>query len=457
MRLRIWLFGGCGLLLLTGIGLMIYAALAATPDRVQMLALLRAERFDALESALDARRRAVERGELRDIELHWDFSAFQNSDPNLNEPLRHWVETRPGSVNAHAARGHYYLHLGWLSVNGGGSAATRSAQATRQVNNFTLAKAEFDAALSANARTMTAVAGLMQIAIGAGQWQEIAALYARGREIEPFSPTLHWQYLHALQPQFGGSFAAIRAHLNAIRGAAPDNRLDDLQGLLDYFRARQASGIGDADAALAHFDRALATEVHADVLFERGFFKVAIRDIDGARHDITRAMTMRPHKARYLRGLAHLEQAAANFPQAYDAYTQALALDGGNPDFLEERAYVALKLNRNAEAVRDIEAAQRLGDLNTRLQRSTVQFYIMADQAKKSLDPAKRALSLDPTASRNWLWMAQAHYANQDCQAHAAYARFLELCPRDGQCAATDGLALPEVIRYFRCDGVPFK
>jgi tetratricopeptide (TPR) repeat protein len=461
MQLRIWI-GGLGLLLLTGIGMMMYAVLApahlarAQPDRPRLLALLREERFDHLEATFDARRRAVERGELRDIELHWDFSTFQNSDLALSAPLQSWVEKRPASAIAHAARAHYYLHLGWLAVKSGGSRETRAAQAMRRNNNFVHAKSEFEAALRADPKMMTAIAGLMQI----GMWADrraVIALYEQGRSIDPLSPTLHWQYLHALQPQWGGDFAVMRRHLRDLRTAAPDNRFDDLQGLFDYFMALHARAAGDREAALAHYDRSLSAATHADVLFDRGFLKIALKDLDGARRDIEQALALRPHKALYLYGVAHLEQALLNFPKAHEAYTQALALDGGNPDYLEERAYLALRLGRNVEAVRDMDAAQRLGDLNQRLQRSMTQFYIMADQAKKSLEPAKRAVSLDPKGSRNWLWMAEAHYANQDCQAHAAYARFLELCPQDGQCAATQGLALPEVIRYFRCDGVPFK
>ncbi len=146
-----------------------------------------------------------------------------------------------------------------------------------------------------------------------------------------------------------------------------------------------------------------------------------------------------------------------NFGAAIDAYGRALALDGARPDYLEERAYITLQFNRNADAERDMKAAQALGDLNPRLQRSTAQFYIMIDKFKDSLAPAKRSLELDPQNSRSWLWMAQTYYVNNDCQAHEAYARFREMCRIDGQCDAADGLALPEVIRYFRCEGAPRK
>lgn len=446
------------LLLVTGLGMMAYSLWpSGRIDRLQMLTLVRDGRFEAVDSYLDTRRRAVERGTLRDIELHWDFSTFQNSDLALNGQLQEWVKAQPGSANAHAARGHYYLHLGWLSVNGGGSPTTRAAQATRQANNFTLAKTEFDAALAADSTSMTAIAGLMQIAMGSGQKQEIAALYARGREIAPFSPTLHWQYLHALQPQFGGSFAAIRAHQDAIRGQAPDDRLDFLQGFYDYLRGRDACSVGDCVAAIAHLDRALSFGAHPDYFFQRGMTRVTMGDAVQAQADFKQALRLRLHKADFYRGVAHAEQVASNYAKAYDAYTQALALDGGNPDYLEERAYVAMKLDRDAEAARDIEAAQRLGDLDPRLQRSTAQLFVLTEQFKKSMEPAQRAVSLDPNGSRSWLWMAQTYYLNADCKAHEAYARFVELCRIDGQCAAANGMAVSANLRLFNCDYLPRK
>ncbi len=65
MQRRTMLMGGLTLLLLIGVSLMVYATSAPSKlDRLQMLALLRAEKFDALEKYLDSRQRAAERGEF---------------------------------------------------------------------------------------------------------------------------------------------------------------------------------------------------------------------------------------------------------------------------------------------------------------------------------------------------------------------------------------------------------
>ncbi len=149
---------------------------------------------------------------------------------------------------------------------------------------------------------MTAIAGLMQIAAGMRQRDELPGLLARGQAIDPLSWTLHWRYLHVLQPQLGGSVALIRAHLNAIRGAAPDGHLDDLQGFYDYNQGLSACAVNDCEAGIAHFTKALTFGTNPDYLYHRGITRRAIEDFDGARRDLDQALALRPQKANYSSG-----------------------------------------------------------------------------------------------------------------------------------------------------------
>lgn len=111
------------------------------------------------------------------------------------------------------------------------------------------------------------------------------------------------------------------------RGRLPEEELPDLH----HRRGRSQMKLGDYDAALADFDRALAIEEnHAQALNSRAWVLLLKGLPEGALPDIEAAQALQPDDARIADSYAHVLAALGRRDEAIAAFDRALELQNGN-------------------------------------------------------------------------------------------------------------------------------
>lgn len=107
------------------------------------------------------------------------------------------------------------------------------------------------------------------------------------------------------------------------RGQLPEEELPDLF----HRRGRSEMKMGDHDAALADFDRALAIdEIHAEALNSRAWVLLLKGLPEGALPDIEAARVLQPADARIADSYAHVLAALGRSDEALKAFELALSL-----------------------------------------------------------------------------------------------------------------------------------
>ena len=92
------------LTLAAGIALAPPVAALEPPDSLALAEMLRSGKITRLQHYLNAYQGAFERGQISDGMVDSAFAAFMTTDPEMVEILTRWVEKRPESFAARAAR-----------------------------------------------------------------------------------------------------------------------------------------------------------------------------------------------------------------------------------------------------------------------------------------------------------------------------------------------------------------
>lgn len=78
-----------------------HASTAKLPDRLELLILLKNEKFEALDQQLSHHQNQYEKGRSDEVPVGVAFSAFQNTEPWVRSKLKKWAKKSPSSYAAH--------------------------------------------------------------------------------------------------------------------------------------------------------------------------------------------------------------------------------------------------------------------------------------------------------------------------------------------------------------------
>jgi tetratricopeptide (TPR) repeat protein len=167
------------------------------------------------------------------------------------------------------------------------------------------------------------------------------------------------------------------------------NSFDALHGLgrINYRRGR-------LDAALAHFQAALKTDLsRADGFASLGLVFVALRQFQRALVSYDEGLRIDPHDPELLngRGVALLELRRPG--EALECFERVLASAPDNSDSLGNRGNALLKLNRPAEAVAAYDRALQLAPENAQLLTNRAVALRRLDRPHEALLSAASALA----------------------------------------------------------------
>ncbi len=304
-----------------------------TVDRVGMLTLLRHRKFHRLTEYIEGWQNEFETDFRKEYWIDDAILAFDTADPRLLPLLDDWVRATPESFAPYVARGTHRLALGYHYRGGKYLSKTSPARLDRMRETMTLAEPDLRRSIQLRPKLVEARHRLLGIAMALGRRHEKAALVNEAEAICPLCFSIRAQYLHAIKPRWGGSYAAMEAYARRVQPYAHDNpRLRVLLGRVDHDRCNLLHKDGKLLLALAACDRAVSAGDYASYHYDRA---VVLRKL-------------------------------GRNPEALAACNRALEIRPQLSDILEERAYLLLEANRFEAAAADVELTVRLDPIDRR-------------------------------------------------------------------------------------------
>jgi tetratricopeptide (TPR) repeat protein len=416
------------------------------PDKRELLDMLRRGSLTKLERWLTAYQSGFENGRASDRLVDFAYRAFANSDPELAEALDRWVEKRPESSAARAARGYYYGHLGWIARGDGSAEETPDERWRAMEQFFALAEDDLKSATAAKPRLSAAYGHLISIAMARGNRSETAFLMQKGLDLAPHSFEIRRAYLLSLTPWRRSdltterSLAEIARYLEDVGDAAarhPDLR--PLLGFADYVSAELLYRSGRYLDAETYFQRALGYGGFWWYHFRRGMNFLDNEQYIFALQDFDAALGLRPQVAEVHGWRGWAFRRMNSYPKALEEWELALELDSMAPATLRAKGLALRELGRLDEAKAAYDKAAFYGayDHEVRAERGALLLHDLDDPAA-AVEDLGAATRLKPDRPDYWRDYGGALFETNDCDAAAALATYMRLCQQGGECGEED-------------------
>jgi tetratricopeptide (TPR) repeat protein len=229
------------------------------PDRAELIALLEAHRFEALDAAFRRLQEVLETNKACELRAWRGLSTFRSSSSALMPHLDAWVDAMPETWASHAARAGYWRTVGFARRG------TRFANETPQEafagmrEAFSHALADLGRAIELEPRHLPASLDAIAIASANSDREGRERSLAAALEVDPASFAFLDDAMQWYDPAWGGSVKEIRRIADAAQRHLDANpRLVRLLGVAKYLEARLLARAGKDGEAIERFEQALA-------------------------------------------------------------------------------------------------------------------------------------------------------------------------------------------------------
>ena len=430
------------------------------PDSTMLVEMLHSGKITRLERHLNAYQSAFERGQISDRMVTSAFNSFMTTAPEMVEILTVWVEKMPDSYAAHAARGYYYLDLGWIA-RGSAFANETPDDRFRTMNDFFgLAVADLETAIMLRPRLTIAYAGLISIARARGDIAHTGFLAETAVEQVPHSFAVRIERLDSLVPWWNGgrgTEAALAEIAEYLAEIEVDSRrhpvLKPLLGYADFVSGQMLYRADLNDDAGTYFERALTFgefwRYHlalGNVFRANGQYLFAMQSFDAAER-------LLPGNFDIVVARGWTYNRMGNYEQAIKQWDRALALAPMEPDVLRAKGRALGRLGRYEAAREAYDKAAFYGAYNAviRGERGHLLLNELGDE-QAALADLRAATDLEPETPRYWFDYGVALTLTNSCDAAAALATFLKRCEDGGEpgdCSFDDRTVATNLMRQM--------
>jgi tetratricopeptide (TPR) repeat protein len=333
--------------------------------RGEVIAQLRARRFDQLETLLEASRKAALEDPARELDFEIAFLAFRIGDPGARAHLDAWVAAKPRSWAARLARGRYLSRQAYIARGGGLSRETTEKQFSAMRELLSTARRDIDAALQLEPRLTEAYTLLIdQASSEQADPQVCRDLAAKAFAFAPGNLRIWERLLSCLEPRWGGSRRELQAAIaESQKDARRNPRLLALRGWLDGDQAWSAGiAAGEARESKKEAERKQALELAARLWGQAlgygghwTYYKgradnlVRLERYAEACADVTRALELLPEDPELLLDRAACNHGLGRYEQAKNDLLQARELDPGEPRLAGQQKRLIARLENEAQ------------------------------------------------------------------------------------------------------------
>ena len=396
-----------------------YGYSLATADRLEMLELLRGERFEDLDRILTSYQVAFEQDPFKEDRVIDAYRAFQVADPSLTTPLDSWVAGHEGSYCAHLARAMHYDALGWQSRGHAYRRETNEEQIDGMNEAFQQVRAELEAALAIEQDLALAYRLLLFVDTTGGERSDNKATLERAKAATADSYWVHSAYMMHLSPRWGGSHKQMQTFAEEVAPLAADNpRYRTFSGRVDRDKGLSHRIDDQFDQALLHYSLALTHGPDPDYFRGRGETFYRNGQYEEALLDMHSTLAIQPqdHEAMLwaARALARLDRV----DEAQASIESARALDPTEPDYVDwavhpakqfvSEGYELYQAERFDDAIAEFEKGRTLDPTNHEAHYWHGRAQLKLGNNQAALEDFERAIAREPThfdSYRNIDWI----------------------------------------------------
>jgi hypothetical protein len=274
----------------------------ATVDKRAMLRALRAHRFEQLDAWIEGAQAELEGDWHKEYWVTDAIGAFDQANPALKSLLDAWVQQRPDSWAARAARGAHRLAMGWHERGYDWRWKTPPENFEAMAKLHRNAAPDLIDALKLNPRAITVYTDLLWALTANGAPKILARKVLETAVARcPDCMQARVAYIISLEPRWGGSYARMEAFAaESARGSA-NPRVRVLVAYADLDRCSMAQISHDLPTAASSCQAAAEVGDYEPFLFARGEILFRIGHADDALVVLDRAIALRPQDRNLLR------------------------------------------------------------------------------------------------------------------------------------------------------------
>lgn len=354
-------------------------------DKVALLALLRARKYQELTNQIESYQKEFEDDFRNELKITDAFESFSIVDRSIEPLLNEWVASSSQSFAPYLARAEYFTAQGWESRGGNYAGETSEKRFEGMRDYFSLADKDIRKAMKLRTNLVEAYCVLIDMAMANGEEAEADRLASEALGRMPLSFEIRAAYITSLEPRWRGSYEEMEAFATESQKLLSRNpKFRILRGWMDLDKGHYLLNEKQYEEALSAFNEAMKYGDHC-ILFD---YRAA--------------------------ALIHLNRNQ----EALEDYNRAIADDPQRIKYRTARAQVLCQLNRFAEAIQDLELAARLDPASSKLAKSrrfaasTVasagyQLY-EARNLNEAIAMCDQAITIDPMLADGYYYRAFA-------------------------------------------------
>ena len=320
------------------------------PDAPALLALLRAEEFNALDAAFAEYQREFEADHRKESWPMLAADAMGIADPELGPHLEAWVEASPKSVAALTCRGKWHFAMAWHERGSGTSAETSEKQFAAFRGRSKSALADFDHALELDENAIAVHRAKLGALRGLGKSLDVQKqAFERGVAVCDTCSTFRAAWVLSHAPRWGGSKGAM---LDAAKVGAEQREANPELGLLpsyaEFDACRTARLAEGTKGSLEACERAVSRGVVPRISCYYGHQLVLNEDYAAAEPHLEAGLRADPQERTCLIGRAWLHKHFERFEASADDVLLARRLQPTNPNIDKLTTYTLERLRYDA-------------------------------------------------------------------------------------------------------------
>ena len=384
--------------------------------------LFEAHMFSELTAYLEKRQLEVENGFVNQP-LWQEMSFFHNDSLTVRDSLQAWVKAQPDSWAPYAARAEYRIGEGWRARDGRFYADIPEADRALMQRAFAAAERDIKKTIELNPNYDRSYYNYLQVVRQGDSELGKQDVMNMAMEAGLDEYYLRKQYLHTLQPKWGGSYEEIRAF--ALESQEIRERNPRVYALLAYepsLLGKAAKKNEEWEECVAQYSKAMEYQeqwhyARADCYKALGNLDAYIADLDyvasknqdhNALYRIARGLA---ESKRYQEALVYIDRALAIDSEivAYTNYAGWLNESTGDHD-------KALQAYKNSLSIlpNDVYAAEKVTVL-----------HLWRDEFAKALPFATVSAHRDEENAYKWFRLADLQFRADDSDYRNSLEKFV--------------------------------
>lgn len=182
-------------------------------DQTELLALLRVQAFETLESSTRQVQEQFEKGALSDIQLRNTYRQFYDIDEQDLAKIKEWKKTVPGSYAAHLILGVYFKRKGFDARGDKLISQTPQENLDRMRQYLERALTELGKSLKLTEKPFLSLFHLLDISQSDGSKEQSRALVIAANTMLPGNMLARNRFMKTLTPRWGGSYEEMKQFL----------------------------------------------------------------------------------------------------------------------------------------------------------------------------------------------------------------------------------------------------